>query len=123
MAALYSMIERAMDVKRRTSLLVETVAISLTFRIILRELLAFLMTFVRGFQSPAAHLKYTVKKVDYTVKYLASGCQFHLPSFSTCRTYLEMVVLTDSTRKYLERLKGYMTKTIYVLYYRTVPNS
>ena len=59
---------------------------------------------------------YTVKKsIDFTVKYLASGCQF----FFFTRVYQQNIfrnqdmvglMLTDSTRKYLYRIIGLYEK-------------
>ena len=57
---------------------------------------------------------YTVKKsVDFTVKYLASGCQFtyrysyvRLPVEHFQKSRYDGVMVTDSTRKYLCKVEG-----------------
>ena len=66
------------------------------------------------YQLTSLHCK---KPVDFTVKYLASGCQFfyryfygRLPVEHFYKSRYSRVMLTDSTRKYLRRIIGLYDK-------------
>ena len=76
-------------------------------------------------------IMYTVKKsVDFTVNYLASGCQFfyryfngRLPVEHFKTSQYGRVMLSDNTRKYLYMIVGLYDKNSYVICYRSVPDS